>query len=317
METQNINNIKLKDNYKTRLFKDKINDHISNVFYLASTYDENIKDLFSKEFRILNYHYSCDLIKENSSEYTEYVSSHTDFINELEINLFNNIKSLLGKNFSYEDKNLLTLIDTTIENYSENYVYQNIQKLNNNNNINPFQSSANILIEDQLLFDFCEFNEEYSEFKKIKKNESQLIANKNISILTKCNNENFNYSEVRDTFYYKELILNELDSKKRNSSNPIKLTDIFDYFRELGVPKEELSNSNILNWIVKPLKRYSKLGSNKEGYFIILDENDLQESYISHLSRYNGYFNTLERHRLFFSRLEQSKIEKSAFEKHL
>lgn len=65
----------------------------------------------------------------------------------------------------------------------------------------------------------------------------------------------------------------------------------------MGVKVEDISDKEILNWVVKPLKRSLKLGSNKEGYFIILDENDLHESYMSHYNNYLGYKATLDRHK--------------------
>lgn len=323
-----LNKLSLNDNYKSYgIIKDRINDHISNVIYLASTYDNKVKDLFSNEFSFSNYEFSCDLIKENTNGYSSYIDQYDDRINLFEEQLYKKLKADLGSYFDYNDKFLMKLLDNTIDKYVEDLIFKNLDKNDlssasdsSSSVSNPFLSAGEILSSERMLFDFDDYSIEYSDFSKKKKNESSIIEGKKISVLTKCNNKKYNYTEIRDTFFFRNLIIEELTSRNRDCSNPIERKEIFSYFRNLGVSQEQLSDSNIYNWIIKPLKKYSKLGSNRKGYFVILNHEDLLESYRSHLNTYRGFYKTLENHRLMYKNIiDQNDLDipEDFFKSHL
>lgn len=283
-----FNEIELASNYKGLSYKNNLNNHIVSVFDLAS---ENFQ---SKIFEDKNLKFSKSLYWEclgiiyekNPIQKTE-LEKETNRV--LEQKLYKDIINKLGEFFNSNDELLLETIDFTISNYIDNQNYENILESSN-----PWGYTNDILIKENLLYSFTDNKEDYDHIKK--KKESELSKNLTIGVLAKGHKKEYSYSYIKDIFALRKLFLNLLDDENYDSLKPLKINDIIKNFRKLSISENDLTDGNIKNWIVKPLKKSIKIGSNKNGYFIIRNENDLYESYISHLNNFRGFYKTLEKH---------------------
>jgi hypothetical protein len=169
------------------------------------------------------------------------------------------------------------------------------------------------LINNNLLYSFTDNKDEYKHLLKKNKKESELSKNLTIGVLGKGHRKDYSHSYIKDIYALRNLLLNLLDEKNCDRTNPLKINDLITNFRSLNISETDLTDNNIRNWIVQPLKRFTKLGSNKDGYFIIRNEEDLFESYKSHYNNYMGFYKTLERHKRF---AESSSYENNNFDEH-
>ncbi|QLC66713.1 hypothetical protein LPB248_10560 [Flavobacterium sp. LPB0248] len=308
MENINIyKDVQLTENYQGSSYKNNLNDHIVSVLDYASMHNESkalkSKDLkFSKQlyWECLDVIYEKNYIKESEIQKSKN--------RKLKQNIYKSIIESLGDFFKMEDNLLVETIDFTVSNYMDNYKYQNVLVANN-----PFSFANNIFINNKLLYSFTDNKDEYSHLLKPNKKESELSKNLTIGVLGKGHRKDYSQAYIKDIYALRNLLINLLDEKKHDCRNPIKISDLNKNFRDLGIPESELTDSNIKNWIVQPLKRFTKIGSNKYGYFIIKTEEDLFESYESHYKKFLGLYKTLERHKYF----AKSFNEYQKYTKHL
>lgn len=287
----NFNDISLTDSYNKLSYKNDFNNHIVSVLDFAFEYTGSEvfgnKDLkFSRTlyWECLNTIYEKHPIIRNEEEQEE---------NRLfEQNLYINIIEKLEDFFDEKDDLLLEAIDFTVSNYSDWINYQ--KKLD----FNPWTYSNKIFLEDNLLYTFTDNKDEYSHLLKNKKKESELSKYLTIGVLGKGHRKDYAQQYIKDVYALRTLLLNLMDENNNDCTKPIKIGEIIKLFRDLGVSVTDLSDSNIKYWIVRPLKYRTKIGSNKNGYFIIRSLNDLAESYKSHYKNFLGFHNTLERHKL-------------------
>lgn len=285
-----FDDISLTNSYNKLSYRNDFNNHIVSVldFAFENTGSEVLKDKelkFSKSlyWECINSIYENNPIIRNEEEKED---------NRLfEQRLYVNIIEKLDGFFDEKDDLLLESIDFTISNYTDNINYG--EKLD----FNPWSYSNKIFTEDNLLYTFTDNKDEYKHLLKHKKKESEISKYLTIGVLGKGQRKDYAQSYIKDIYALRTLFLDMLENNKHNSSNPLKLYDIIKQFRDLGISKEDLTDSNIKYWIIKPLKNRVKIGSNKHGYFIIQTEDDLYESYRSHLKNFVGFFNTLEKHK--------------------
>ncbi|MDQ6470131.1 hypothetical protein RB619_05710 [Flavobacterium sp. LHD-80] len=291
MEQLNIfEDISLTNSYNKLSYRNDFNNHIVSVldFALENTGSEVLKnkDLkFSKGlyWECLNSIYENNPIIRNEEEKEQ---------NRLfEQSLYLNIITKLDGYFDEDDDLLLESIDFTISNYTDDLNYG--QRLD----FNPWSYSNKIFTEDNLLYTFTDNKDEYKHLLKHKKKESELSKYLTIGVLGKGQRKDYAQSYIKDIYALRTLFLNLLEENKHDSDNPIKFYNIIKQFRDLGISKTDLTDGNIKYWIVKPLKNSVKIGSNKNGYFAILTEADLYESYKSHYSNFIGFHKTLEKHK--------------------
>ncbi len=283
-----FSDIELTSNYKRLSYKNNLNDHIVSVLDLAS---ENSN---SKIFQDKNLKFSKSLYWECLSViYEKNPIQKTDIEKEtnriLEQKLYIDVINKLGEFFNPNDELLLETIDFTISNYIDNLNYKNILE-----NCNPWSFTNDILINENLLYSITDNNENYYQLKNHK--ESELSKNLTIGVIAKGHKKEYSHSYIRDIYALRKLFLNLLDEENYDSLRPLKINNIIKSFRKLNISENDLTDGNIKNWIVKPLKKSIKIGSNKNGYFIIRNEDDLYESYISHFNNFNGFYKTLEKH---------------------
>jgi len=289
---QNLQNIKLTDNYQRLSYRNCLNDHIVSVLDVASEKTESnvLKDkdiVFSKKLynECLYTIYDNNVLQNDEQRKRE--------LKSIKQSLYSTLIKKLGRFFDINDKVLIEAIDFTISNYMDWFKYKDVLTLN------PWSFSNNVLTENHLLYSFTDNIDDYKHLLKKNKKESELTKQLTIGLVAKGSRQDYTQSYIKDVFALRNLLLNLLDEQNRDSKNPIKINNIIAEFRRLDVSKIDLSDTHIRSWIVSPLKKFAKLGSNKTGYFIIRNEEDLYESYISHYKNYTGFYKTLERHKNF------------------
>lgn len=308
MENSNTyQNITLTENYQGLSYKNNLNDHIVSVLDYASLNNES-KVLESKDLKFTKQLYwECldSIYHSNPININEDTKEEYRILKQL---IYSDIIDKLGDFFDINDDILIETIDFTISNFIDNSKYNTILGTNN-----PFAFANNIFINNKLLYTFTDNKDEYKHLLNKNKKESELSKNLTIGVLGKGHRKDYSQAYIKDIYALRNLLLNLLDEENHDRNNPLKINNLIKNFRDLGISENELTNSNIKNWIVQPLKRFTKLGSNKYGYFIIRNEEDLFESYKSHYNNYMGFHKTLERHKMF---AESSKYTEENFDKH-
>lgn len=282
-----FDDITLTDSYRASSYKNNLSDHIFSVLDYANENSNSV--VFNNpnlKFSKALYWSSLTLFYEKNP----IVQSDEQKENErlLEQKLYTVLIDSLGKFFDPNDKLLLETLDFTVSNYVDYHNYK--EKLDT---LNPWSLTNDILINDHLLYSFTDYRDDY---KILNKKESELSKYLTIGVLGKGHRNDYAHSYIKDIYGLRALFINLLDDLNHNCYHPIKINQIIKKFRDLNISKEDLSDSNIKNWIVKPLKRSIKIGSNKNGYFLIKTEEDLHESYVSHFNNFKGFFKTLDKH---------------------
>lgn len=281
-----ISNISLGDSYKNINIKKYLGDHVTSVFDYVSNVIEN-KDILNHETKFSErLYWECIGQVYMNNDY----DSDIDYF-EIENILYNKLISELGGFFDRKDKYLCKSIDFTVSNYIDNIKYRDSL-----GEFNPFSYNIDLLNERKVLYTFTEDLDDLKKYFKISK-ESIETKNLNIGIIGKCKKDKPLLNYMKDNFGLRNLLLNVLKDKNSYSNNPVTYTDIIKIFRIRGIEESVLSDNDIRNWIIIPLKKLLYIGSNTAGYFLINTEEDLLNSYQSHYKTYRGYFKTLERHK--------------------
>lgn len=288
-----LQDIILTDNYQKLSYRDNLNDHIVSVLDVASEkIDTDVltnKDLvFSKRL----YNECLVTIYENTTLQLD--EQQKIALKTVKQQLYLTFIEKLGTFFNINDNLLIETMDFTVSNYMDCLKYKDVLSYNN-----PWTYSNNILTQNHLLYSFTDNIDDYKHLLKKNKKESELTKQLTIGVLAKGSREDYTQSYVKDVYALRNLLLNFLDEKNHDRRAPIKLKDIISEFRKMAITENDLSDSHIKSWIVYPLKKFAKLGSNKIGYFIIRSEEDLYESYLSHYNNFTGFYKTLERHKNF------------------
>lgn len=297
----------LTDNYQKLSYKNHINDHITAVLDSASECSDSpiLKDSHLKFSKKLYWECIDTIYQNNPLKFDDVIKENNRKIKQ---NLYKTIIEKLGVYFDIKDDILIQTIDFTVANYIDNMNYGEILGTNN-----PWYYTNNILFDNNLLYAFTDNKDEYKHLLKRNKKESELSKNLTIGVLGKGYRKDYLQTYIKDIYALRNLLLNLLDEKNHDRNNPLKINDIIQNFRDLNIPDTELTNNNIKSWIVRPLKKFTKLGSNKDGYFIIRNEEDLYESYKSHYNNFMGFYKTLERHKRFAN---TSEFNQNNFDKH-
>lgn len=222
-------------------------------------------------------------------------SSIINELSNLEDILYEKIKSSLGR-FNDNSSRLNLMIDQSVHNallgVKFNYFSQSM------NYFNPWESAKDILIENEVLYTFSnDMDKLISMGYEISSDDSQEIIDKKINIIGRGSREDYTYGFVRDLVGLRNTVLNILDEHATSGDSATTADKIINELRHMGIRQEELSDGNIKNWLISPLKRNNKIGSHKEGYFLLKNCDDVSVSYESHLENLKGYFRTLENHR--------------------
>lgn len=285
-----FNDILLTEKYTQLSYKNDFSNHIVSVLDFA--YENSGSEVFNdKELKFSRpLYWEClnTIYEKHPIVRTEEESEQNRLFEQ---KLYINIIEKLGDFFDEKEDLLLESIDFTISNYMDNINYSS--KLDHN----PWNYSNKIFTEDNLLYTFTDNKDEYSHLLKKEKKESEVSRYLTIGVLGKGHKKGYAQSYIKDVYALRKLFLNLLDENNHDCRKPIKISEIIKQFRDLGVSLTDLSDSNIIYWIVKPLKNRTKIGSNKNGYFLIRSSEDLAESYKSHLKNFIGFYKTLQKHK--------------------
>jgi len=310
-ELSKFDAIDLTNSYKKSTCRNDFNQHIVSVLDIA--YNNTKSDIltsadmkFSKAlyWECINSIYEdCPIVRSDQQKEEN---------RQFQESLYSSVINKLGSFFNINDEILLETIDFTISNYMNFVDYNNHF---NEKIINPWEFSSNIFLESNLLYTFSDNIDEFSHLLKKNKTESDESKYKAIGILCKGKREDYVQKYIKDIYAVRNLFLKILDEKNHDMKKPIKIRDIYKLFRTLGIDKDDLSDSNIRYWIVLPLKDQIKIGSNKNGYFLIRTEEDLNASYQSHYKKLLGYYRTLNRHQALLQ-IDYPDSQKLRFELH-
>ncbi|NBA74621.1 hypothetical protein GOQ04_03640 [Emticicia sp. ODNR4P] len=284
--------VQLATSYTSKKYKKLLGDHLTGILdeSLASPEYSKMTIRFSNEL-----YWEC--VEKIHEKFHDTISEY--FTEEEDDRLFEE-KTILTKRIianlgSFYDKSndLIKSIDFTVNNHANNYIFSKLKEHVKINNL--WDSCDKVFTDHGLLYLFSEDKDTYRNL--LKHQESDLSKEATIGVLRKGAKKDFGISYIRDSYQLRKTFLDILEDEKHNFENPIKKEDIFKLFREkLAIPADDLTNQNISNWIIKPLKNGIRIGSNKEGYFLIKTFDDLLHSYDSHYNNYIGFYNTLNRY---------------------
>lgn len=296
-------NINLAENYRNKGYERNFSEHINSL--VETSFTLNSGSIFSgNDFKLTNdlywrtEGYILDQLDDISND-----DPLLDELDNIEDYLQETIKSKLGK--FYDNSFMLRkMIDISVHNFLTNLKFEHFTRADEFKN--PWDSAKNILFENNLIHTF---SDEITDFKsyglKLNDKESSISKASFIGILGKGYQRNFATGYVRDLVALREALYQDLEDKSHTSSKPIKAEQIIDKIRHFGIQTDELSDSQIRSFIIWPLKYNNRLGSNKEGYFVIKDYGDLHISYTSHFENFKGFYRTLERHRKLSKTMEE------------
>jgi len=304
LEIENdLRNIVLTDNYRSKEYVKNFSYHVDG---LIETCSELIEYSFTEHenFRLTeSVYWGCEsIILEKLDDLTD--KDFLDRLNNIEDHLYSVLNKQIKSTSKSNDQYFIgRMIDLTISNvllflkfemFSQGKKYRN-----------PWISAKNILLENNLAYTFSEDIDRLKHVGlKINKNESELINRNLVGVVGKGNRQNFATGVYRDLTGLRNILFETLDEDNNISSNPIKKDEIINFFRSLGLKSEEFSDNNIKSWIIDPLKRTNRIGSNNDGYFVIRTAEDLLTSYNRHLESFKGYYSTLENHKKLAEKFE-------------
>lgn len=303
-------NIQLTKSYRNASYKSMLGNHLTSVLDLVlSESDEN--QTADKSFKFSNRLYWECIEQIHEKNFDKISEELEDTLINQKVSLYESIISKLGIYFNNNDLLLMKSIDFTVNNYFDNILYREVLSEEN-----PWSYCNKIFTENHLLYSFSDNRDEYSNLARNKSKESELSKDLTIGVLRRGFRSDYGVGYIKDNFALRKLFLDILDEENYDSENPIKLNEIYKLFRStLEISYEDLPDNGIRNWILKPLKNITKIGSSKGGYFIIRNEHDLYMSYRSHYQNYLGFYDTLEKHRKYSEKLNTSYADR--FNKHI
>lgn len=284
----------LRENYHNRSFKNGFNSHVNALF----TYEMELSkhpELFLNE----NYKFSKSRYFEAETSFLEALDDLDNpliesALSNLEDRLYEKIERELGMYYDNNEE-LGLIIDNTIHNIVLSVRYEFFTR--KDEFLNPWTETANILKYDNYLFKAIFDEEEFSEIKKLKKssNKSEVLDNSEIYVAVKAKSKNLTFGSFKDFVRLRKVMFDLIDELVGGANKPVKFEEIVSRFNKMN---SGLSESEIKSKLIYPLKSFSKIGSCKEGYFILRSCEDIAKSYASHYSRMRGFMRTLEAHRL-------------------
>lgn len=291
-----IDALELTEDYRSKVFAKNFNSHLNSLVDTSVLLSGDNHSVFSsKDIEITNSFYwqtEAFVLEKLDDVNDEQIINELD---DLENILYDKIISLLGRNYD-KSSTLNKMIDNTVQKTLLSIKFNYFSK--NDDFINPWIDAKKILFENSVIHDFYTDIEEFVSLGfNNNRNESELTRYKKIGVLGKGNRDKFNFGTVRDLIGLRNTVIDLLEEKSSDGKNPIKTEILISELRRMGINENELTDSNIINWLISPLKRSNKIGSCKEGYFLMSTCSDVIISYKSHLENLKGYYNTLENHR--------------------
>lgn len=288
--------ISLTDSYRSKKFTKNFDKHLMTLVDTTITLAGEYKTILSDD----NISITDKLYWESEGYILEKLDTVNnrqilDDFNNLEDILYDRIKNSLGND--YNDSEALNLmIDNSVHDVLLALKFNFFERKNEFSN--PWEDAKNILFHNKVLHTFSNDLEKLNAFGfKIESSDSADIIDKKINIIGKGKRSDYNYGFVRDLVGLRNTVIQILDEDNSFGSSATKAEAIILKLRNMGVLDIELSDNNIKSWLIAPLKRANRIGSDKEGYFLLKNCNDIKISYNSHFENFKGYYRTLENHR--------------------
>lgn len=291
-----VHQLSLTENYRPKGYVKNFNQHVDDLIttcvnLTGDNFDEDKNFHFTDSV-----YWSCEaIILEKLDDIDD--NSFLNALDNLEDQLYSTLKRKIKTIKSYTDQSLINkMLDLTVNNILLSLKFDKFSDASLFEN--PWMETTKILLENGLIYTFSnDINSLKDLGLKINENESELIKKNLVGVVGKGNQDKFATGYFRDLAYLRNLLYDLLESENHTSSKPIKADSIIDQIRQVGIGSKELSDNNIRSWIITPLKKSNRLGSNNEGFFIIKTEEDLIASYERHLESFKGFYRTLENHK--------------------
>lgn len=297
----NILNFSLREDYRNRSYTHDFNNHVNSLFTCESELSEN-PDLIISE----NYRFNKKRYYEAETSILEILDDVTfeneELFSNLEDELYNKIETELGR-FYDNSEEIGLIIDNTVHSAILSVRFNFFTR--SKDFLNPWEDSARILRESNYLFKAIFDSEEFAEIKKLKKgaNKSEILNDTEIYVAVKGRSNNFNFGSFKDFVRLRKVMLDLIEDKVGDHNIPVKFEVLASDFIHMNIG---LTESEIKSKLIYPLKATGKIGSCREGYFMLRTCEDIARSYESHFSRWKGYLRTLEAHRLASLRVEST-----------
>lgn len=298
----------LREDYRNRSYTNDFNNHVNSLF-LCETELSITPDLIISE----NFKFNKKRYYEAEASILEILDDITDeneqFFSNLEDELYNKIESELGR-FYDNSEEIGLIIDNSVRSALLSVRYNFFT--NSKEYLNPWEDSARILHDGNYLFKAIFDSEEFSEIKKLRKGskKSEVLNDSEIYIAVKGRSNNINFGSFKDFVRLRKVMLDLIEEKVGDHNIPVKFEVLASDFMNMNIG---LNEGEIKSKLIYPLKALSKIGSCREGYFMLRTCEDIARSYESHYSRWKGYQRTLEAHRLAALRVESNCYD---FNKH-
>jgi hypothetical protein len=290
--------IRLTEKYLGKQYKNHFNDHLISLTEVSLMLNDDPNFILKKPRLKMTERLYYE-IEGYVLEKLDDVEQEEDLvkIDELKTKTSDKVRQELGR-FYRDDSEINSIIDYSVEGFVLSTKFELMS--NPNNLINPWGPSKNILLKDNILHKFSTDMDYISDMgtkKQNSENQSEILKNTKIGVIGKGKKDGFTTAILNDMSGMRNLILNLMESLAPNSGSPINANRIVVELRKAGVTELDMTDSQIRAWLIYPLKRMSKIGSNKEGYFLFENCNDIEVSYFSHFENFKGFMNTLENHR--------------------
>lgn len=298
----------LREDYRNRSYTHGFNEHVNALFTCETELSSNPELIISEDYKFTKkrYYEAETSILEELDDISE---TNEELFSNLEDELYDKIESTLGR-FYDNSEEIGLIIDNTV---SSNLLAMRFNYFTRSSDyLNPWEDSARILQDSNYLFKAIFDSAEFTEIKKLKKgaNRSEVLDDSEIYVAVKGRSENLTFGSFKDFVKLRKVMLDLIEEKVGASNTPVKFEELNNQLNRMNLG---LSESEIKSKLIYPLKAISKIGSCREGYFMLRTCEDIARSYESHYSRWKGYKRTLEAHRLAAHRIESDCFN---FDKH-
>lgn len=298
----------LREDYRKRSYTNDFNDHVNSLFTCESELSSNPDLIINDDYKFSKKRY-YEAESSILEELDDIELENEPLFSELEDELYSAIETRLGR-YNDNSEEIGLIIDNTVQ---ANLLSARFNFFTRSNDfLNPWEDSAKILQETNYLFKAIFDSEEFSEIKKLKKNadRSEVLNDTDIYVAVKGRSKNLTFGSFRDFVRLRKVMLNLIEEKVGIRNTPVKFEILAEDLNRMNLG---LTESEIKSKLIYPLKAISKIGSCREGYFMLKTCEDIAKSYESHYSRWKGYKRTLEAHRLAAMRTDNTCYN---FDKH-
>ncbi|MDY0906288.1 hypothetical protein [Pedobacter sp. CFBP9032] len=298
-----LDNFELSTDYRIKNYVKNFNRHVD--FLIETTSEINEVSIGNdKEFTFTDsIYWQCEAsILENLDDVTD--NEVLSKLDDLEDRLYSKLISSLGKFYRNGDRSWIDkMLDMTIQNTLLGLKFEHFSASNQYRN--PWTEATDILLDNKLIYTFSDDVDHLKDLGlKISDKDSSEIARKLVGVAGKGHKKDFATGYFRDLTALRNMLYSFLESTADNSAKAIKKELIVKEIRDMGVKPDQLTDNNIQSWLIDPLKQTNRIGSNKDGYFVISTASDLIASYNSHFENFKGFYRTLDRHKRLAEKFE-------------